>query len=68
MKTQNILALFTLAAAVPATTLAIPAWSRQAGASCNACHATPTWQLNTTGLDFLKKGYRAETFGKPEDV
>lgn len=68
MKTQNILALFALAAAVPATTLAIPAWSRQAGASCNACHATPTWQLNTTGLDFLKKGHRAETFGKPEEV
>ena len=40
--------------------LAIPAWSRMTGTSCNACHATPTWQLTTTGLEFLKNGHRMD--------
>lgn len=40
--------------------LAIPAWSRLTGTSCNACHATPTWQLTGTGLEFLKNGHRME--------
>jgi len=40
--------------------LAVPAFSRMTGASCNACHATPTWQLTTMGLDFLKNGHRME--------
>ena len=40
--------------------MAIPAWSRLTGTSCNACHATPTWQLTTTGLEFLKNGHRME--------
>lgn len=40
--------------------LAVPAWSRLTGTSCNSCHATPTWQLTTTGLEFLKNGHRLE--------
>ena len=40
--------------------LAVPAWSRLTGTSCNACHATPTMQLTKTGLDFLKNGHRME--------
>lgn len=60
MKTRTIIALLAIASVVPATTFAIPAWSRMTGASCNSCHATPTWQLNHTGLDFLKNGHRTE--------
>ncbi|HEX4845976.1 MAG TPA: hypothetical protein VFV26_07115, partial [Geothrix sp.] len=40
--------------------LAVPAWSRLTGTSCNACHATPTMQLTKMGLDFLKNGHRLE--------
>ncbi|MBI2514417.1 MAG: hypothetical protein HYV96_20780 [Opitutae bacterium] len=68
MKTNTSLALLALALLAPATTFAIPAWSRQAGTSCNACHATPTWQLNTTGLEFLKNGHRAEPLKVSEDL
>lgn len=40
---------------------AVPAFGRAAGnVGCNACHATPTWQLNKYGLDFLRNGHRGE--------
>lgn len=40
---------------------AVPAFGKAAGnVSCAACHATPTWQLNKTGLDFLRNGHRGE--------
>jgi hypothetical protein len=68
MKAQHYLAVLALALLAPASALAIPAWSRQMGASCNACHATPTWQLNSTGLQFLAGGHRAEPFKMPEEV
>jgi hypothetical protein len=60
MKTHKLTALLAITLIAPATTFAIPAWSRQAGASCTSCHATPTMQLNKTGLTFLKNGHRAE--------
>jgi len=60
MKTNKLTILLAIALIAPATTFAVPAWSRQAAASCTACHATPTMQLNKTGLDFLKNGHRAE--------
>jgi|GEM_PF-694050 len=60
MKTNKLTVLLAIALIAPATTFAIPAWSRQAAASCASCHATPTMQLNKTGLDFLKNGHRAE--------
>lgn len=68
MKTQRYIAVLAVALLAPASTFAIPAWSRQMGASCNACHATPTWQLNNTGLQFLASGHRAEPFKMPEEV
>lgn len=68
MKTKNHIALLAVALLAPASAFAIPAWSRQAGASCNACHATPTWQLNSTGIQFLTAGHRAEPFKMPEEV
>lgn len=40
--------------------LAVPAWSRLTSQSCSACHATPTWQLTSMGLGFLKNGHRME--------
>ncbi len=60
MKTNYklILAAFTLIA--PMQLLAIPAWSRGEATSCSTCHATPTWQLTSVGLDFLKNGHRAD--------
>ncbi len=67
MKTQHYSALLVLALLAPATTFAIPAWSRQAGTSCNSCHATPTMQLTKTGLDFLKNGHRAEALKVTSD-
>lgn len=54
-----VAALLTL---VPAQLAAIPAWSRKLGVSCSMCHATPTFQLTQYGLEYLKKGHRAETF------
>lgn len=69
MKTQHYSALLVLALLAPATTFAIPAWSRQAGVSCNSCHATPTMQLTKTGLDYLKNGHRAEALKvSPDDM
>lgn len=46
--------------AVPAQVHAIPAWSRLTGAPCATCHATPTWQLNADGLEFLRNGHRLD--------
>lgn len=40
--------------------LAVPAWARLTGQSCNACHATPTMQLTPMGLEFLANGHRTE--------
>jgi hypothetical protein len=47
---------------LPAQLMAVPAWSRLTGTSCSSCHATPTMQLTTTGLEFLKNGHRMEAF------
>jgi len=61
MKINKLTVMMAIALIAPATTFAIPAWSRQAGVSCSSCHATPTMQLNKTGLSFLKNGHRAES-------
>jgi len=48
---------------------AVPAFGRTMGADCTACHATPTWQLNQTGLDFLRNGHRTDHKAfKAEDI
>lgn len=44
----------------PAQLNAVPAWSRLTGAPCSSCHATPTWQLNKDGLEFLRNGHRLD--------
>lgn len=56
---QLLIALVLLA---PATSFAIPAWGRSESTACSSCHATPTWQLTSVGLDFLKKGHRSDAF------
>jgi hypothetical protein len=60
MKPITSLALVALALLAPAQLLAIPAWSRSVGTSCSTCHATPTWQLTSPGLDFLRNGHRSD--------
>ncbi|MBI2522604.1 MAG: hypothetical protein HYV97_19445 [Bdellovibrio sp.] len=50
-----------LAAFMTPKAYAVPAFGRaMGGVSCNACHATPTWQLNETGLEFLRSGHRTD--------
>lgn len=48
---------------LPLQLLAIPAWARMTGASCNTCHMTPTLQLTFTGQEFLRNGHRLEPVG-----
>ena len=62
MRTRQFTLVAMIALLAPAQLAAIPAWSRKLGVSCNMCHATPTLQLNQYGLEYLKKGHRAETF------
>ena len=57
---MRILKYLALASLGSIQLLAVPAWSRLTGTSCNACHATPTMQLNSTGLEFLKNGHRMD--------
>lgn len=45
---------------LPLQLLAIPAWARMTGASCNTCHMTPTLQLTYAGREFLRNGHRLE--------
>jgi len=52
-----LLILFVLVvSASPAS--AVPAWSRRYGFPCGMCHAYPSLQLTTTGVDFLRRGHR----------
>lgn len=60
MKTIRNTLIAALALLAPAQLLAIPAWSRGVGTSCSTCHATPTWQLTSPGLDFLRNGHRSD--------
>lgn len=57
---MRILKLMALASLGSIQLLAIPAWSRLTGTSCTTCHATPTMQLTSTGLEFLKNGHRMD--------
>lgn len=51
-----LLLLVLVVSASPAS--AVPAWSRRYGVSCSMCHAYPSLQFTTTGLDFLRRGHR----------
>lgn len=48
------------------TASAIPMWSRRYSVACSYCHAYPSLQLTSTGVDFLRRGHRIEkdTFDK----
>ena len=48
---------------LPLQLMAIPAWARLTGASCNTCHMTPTLQLTFQGREFLRNGHRLEPAG-----
>ena len=60
MHNSRKLFISALVLLAPLQVFAVPAWSRLNGTSCSSCHATPTWQLNTTGLQFLKNGHRTD--------
>jgi hypothetical protein len=60
MRTRVFALAALLAVLLPARLSAIPAWSRKLKVECSMCHATPTWQLNQYGLEFLKSGHRTE--------
>ena len=62
MKIRNTRLLFALALFAPVPAFAVPAWSRSIGTTCSTCHATPTWQLTSPGLDFLRNGHRSDPF------
>ncbi len=40
--------------------LAVPAWARLTGLSCEDCHQLPTLQLTAMGLDFQRNGARLD--------
>ena len=40
--------------------LAVPAWARLTGMSCEDCHQLPTFQLTAMGLEFQRNGARLD--------
>lgn len=42
---------------------ATPMWARRYGMGCSGCHTFPSFQLNSDGLDFLRRGHRQEGDG-----
>lgn len=62
MKKHCLLLVAALGILAPAQLFAIPAWSRGEATACSTCHATPTYQLTSVGLDFLKNGHRNDPF------
>jgi len=54
----KILLILLLAVGWSASASAIPAFSRQTGASCRLCHFQGMHSLNKYGRDFLKNGFR----------
>jgi hypothetical protein len=59
---KHLPVLVALALLAPASSFAVPAWSRMNDTNCSACHATPTMQLNAAGLKFAANGHRNEPF------
>jgi hypothetical protein len=58
MNAPSKMLLAALALLAPAQLFAVPAWSRSEDTACSTCHATPTWQLTSVGLDFIRNGHR----------
>lgn len=42
------------------TASGVPMWSRRYGVPCNYCHAYPSLQLTSDGLDFFRRGHRSK--------
>ncbi|HAZ14765.1 MAG: hypothetical protein A2X86_10540 [Bdellovibrionales bacterium GWA2_49_15] len=61
------LSILCLAVFIAPQAHAVPAFGRTIGGNCTACHATPTWQLNEMGLEFLKNGHRSEALAFKAD-
>jgi hypothetical protein len=62
MNTLKRTTMVAVALLASASSHAIPAWSRSEATACSTCHATPTWQLTSVGLDFLRNGHRNDPF------
>jgi hypothetical protein len=62
MKTLRLVIPTVLGFLTPAQLFAIPAWSRSEATACSSCHASPTYQLTSVGLDFLRNGHRNDPF------
>ncbi|HET9951786.1 MAG TPA: hypothetical protein VFS09_08340 [Candidatus Eisenbacteria bacterium] len=58
----QVLPLLLLATAAPRAE-ATPMWARRYGIGCTGCHTYPSFQLNSDGLDFLRRGHRQEGDG-----
>jgi len=54
----KVLLVFLLAVGWSASALAIPAFSRQTGASCRLCHFQGMHSLSKYGRDFLRNSFR----------
>lgn len=48
--------------------LAVPMWARRYSVACTTCHAWPSFQMTSTGLDFLRRGHRLKGDGFDKDV
>ena len=57
---MNHIRILILLAAMSARLMAVPAFARQTGNDCTACHQLPTLQLTQVGLDFQRNGKRME--------
>jgi len=55
---MKMLSILLLVIGWSAASPAIPAFSRQTGASCRLCHFLDMHSLNKYGRDFLINGYR----------
>ena len=47
---------------------AVPMWARRYGVPCSTCHAWPSQQLTSTGLDFFRRGHRFKGDGFDKDL
>ncbi len=68
-RTRFLAVLFTVggALALSLPSAAVPMWARRYNVGCNTCHAWPSFQLTSTGLDFLRRGHRFKGDGFDKD-
>lgn len=68
-RTRFLAVLFAVggALALCLPSVAVPMWARRYNVGCNTCHAWPSFQLTSTGLDFLRRGHRFKGDGFDKD-